>query len=217
MTNSFIDQAPTPLDVLVEYIHMKPTMVGARILEDIVTARSLPATAEDIWEICIVYLPGFPLYERKESIAIANKNLHRNVPYAVRPTVDVYTYAVYERYRALHRLIESQNVDHKKIYGWIESNHIDAKHASPLAAHLKRVHGEFAEARASMVASGFESVTVHDAIVALSGVIDHAAEGGLLRDEVRHFACIYDACTGRSPGGRIGRVFSYVLRKSQRS
>lgn len=216
MSNRCDTWVPTPLDVLVESIVMKPSKIGVRILEGIVIAPSLPFMPIDIRGVCVKYLSNLPVYEDGKSIRVALNHLHDEVPRAIRPTMDVYAYAAYEKYRVAHGELDANNARRERIYKWIDNNRIEGVYAQSLESHLRQVHKEHMKLRLSVAISGSMSVAVHDVMTAMCGVIDHTPNDDALVKDINHLACIYDASVGVEPGMNIGRVFSYISRKSNR-
>lgn len=213
MSNYLSTWVPTPLDVLVEYLHGHRGSVVECILGDIVSGDMLPYDGEEIIEICGRHLKHLPNRTRDESLRIAKMQVDKPLKERVTPNVVVYTYAAHIEHRKFRDDLRDRVVAYKKMYDWLNSGAVKPEHMPMLKERLSSLHNDLHVRNESLMDSAVSAVAVYDVMTALEVVPMGRMLFETFTKRLDYLASVYAVRAHRSPDTNGSDVLTYVFRQ----
>lgn len=211
MINSFIDQTPTPLDTLVEYICMTRSEVGAKILRDIVDRIPMPSDASEILKVCRKYLPSLPNRSREEVATIARLHVMRDLEFHHKVNAITYRYAAYAKYRALLDDIADMERFITDARELLNDSDLDSSHKFYVENVIDDMNETIDSKKRAVISFAEMSVVVSDVMVALDDIRNYSLQWESFLRKVDRLGKVYSVRTCKLPGYRNNRVWSYVF------
>lgn len=214
MSNNLDNWAPTPLDVLVEYLRGHRGDVVEGILVDIVSSKMLPYDGEEIIKICGRHLKHLPNRSREESLEIAKMQVDKPIVECVTPNILVYTYAAYVEHRKFRDDLSKRITVCRKVHDWLNSGAINPDDISVIKRRLNDLYGSLHVKNESLMDSAVSAVAVYDVMTALEVVPRGRDLFESFMKRLNYLASVYAVRNYRSPDTNGSEVFTYIFRQT---